>query len=88
MERSILPRNNYDSISGSICRPITQLVYAPVPKVILFILISFLPAILFGAEATSQFKLSLPGLCLPPLAHRRLHWDPLLVEQSGEPEQK
>ena len=38
-----------------------SLVYAPVPKVILFCLVSFLPAILFGAEASSQFKLGLPG---------------------------
>jgi hypothetical protein len=38
-----------------------SLIYAPVPKVILFCLVSFLPAILFGTEATSQFKLSLPG---------------------------
>lgn len=36
-------------------------VYAPTPKVILFFLISFLPSLLFGAEATSRFKLRLPG---------------------------
>ena len=38
-----------------------SVVYAPVPKVVLFCLISFLPAILFGAEAASKFDLQLPG---------------------------
>ena len=36
-------------------------VYAPVPKIVLFCLISFLPAILFGAEAAARFDLKLPG---------------------------
>ena len=36
-----------------------NLVYAPVPKVVLFCLIGFLPAILFGTEATSRFNLQL-----------------------------
>jgi hypothetical protein len=37
------------------------LVYAPTPRVVLYLLVALLPAILFGAEATSQFKLNLPG---------------------------
>lgn len=38
-------------------------VYAPAPKVILYFLISLLPAMLFGAEASSKFQLRLPGFC-------------------------
>jgi hypothetical protein len=38
-----------------------QLVYAPTPRVILYMLIALLPAILFAAEATASFKFSLPG---------------------------
>jgi hypothetical protein len=37
------------------------LVYAPTPKIVLFFLISFLPGLLFGAEAASKFNLQLPG---------------------------
>jgi hypothetical protein len=36
-------------------------VYAPTPRVVLYLLVALLPAILLGAEATSQFKLNLPG---------------------------
>ena len=36
-------------------------VYAPTPKVVLYLLMSLLPAILFGAEAVSKFKLQLRG---------------------------
>ncbi|MEW6664180.1 MAG: hypothetical protein AB1512_03020 [Thermodesulfobacteriota bacterium] len=39
------------------------LVFAPTPKVVLYFLISFLPALLFGVEASSRFKLKLPGFC-------------------------
>lgn len=37
------------------------LVYAPVPRIVLFFLICLLPAILLGAEASSQFRLELRG---------------------------
>jgi len=37
------------------------IVYAPVPRVILFLLVSLLPAVLFGAEAASRFELKIPG---------------------------
>lgn len=36
-------------------------VYAPVPRVVLFALISLLPAVLFGAEAASRFQLKFGG---------------------------
>lgn len=38
-----------------------QVVYAPAPKIVLYCLISFLPAILFGAEAAAKFELKLQG---------------------------
>jgi hypothetical protein len=38
-----------------------SVVYAPTPRVVLYCLISFLPAILFGAEAVAKFRLQLPG---------------------------
>ena len=38
------------ALSPSVC-------YAPVPKVVLYTLISLLPAILFGVEATAKFQL-------------------------------
>jgi|SRR6185436_132026 len=38
-----------------------SIIYAPVPKIVLLCLISFLPAILFGAEAAAKFDLKLPG---------------------------
>lgn len=38
-----------------------SVIYAPVPKIVLLCLISFLPAILFGAEAAAKFDLKLPG---------------------------
>src|SRR3954471_6139111 len=34
-------------------------VYAPAPKVILYLLVALLPAILFAAELTAQFQLQL-----------------------------
>jgi hypothetical protein len=37
------------------------LVYAPVPRVILFLLSSIFLAVFIGAEASTQFKLKLPG---------------------------
>lgn len=40
------------------------LIYAPAPKIVLYCLISFLPAILFGAEAVSKFELKLPGFAI------------------------
>lgn len=37
-------------------------IYAPTPKIVLFFLISFLPSLLLGAEASSRFNLRLfPG---------------------------
>jgi hypothetical protein len=38
-----------------------SVVYAPVPKVVLFLLVSLLPAVLFGAEAASRFQLKMGG---------------------------
>lgn len=38
-----------------------DLVYAPTPKVVLYLLISFLPALLIGAEASTRFEFKLPG---------------------------
>src|SRR4051812_11803846 len=38
-------------------------VYAPAPRVVLFFLVAFIPALLFGAEVSAQLKLQLPGLC-------------------------
>lgn len=35
--------------------------YAPVPRIVLFFLISLLPALLLGAEASSKFQLKLGG---------------------------
>ncbi|MCB2206208.1 hypothetical protein KQI65_15805 [bacterium] len=37
------------------------IVYAPTSRVVLFLLIAILPAILFGAEAASRFKMELKG---------------------------
>lgn len=38
-----------------------RVVYAPVPRVVLFFLVSLLLAILFGTAAMAQLKLELPG---------------------------
>ena len=38
-----------------------KIVYAPVPRMVLFFLVSVFLAILFGAEAVSQLQLKLPG---------------------------
>lgn len=38
-----------------------SIVYAPAPRVVLFFIISVIPAILFGSEISSKFNLSLPG---------------------------
>lgn len=38
-----------------------NLVYAPTPRIILYFLISILPALLFGATAATKFQLKLPG---------------------------
>lgn len=35
--------------------------YAPTPRVILFFIISTIPALLFGSEIKSHFKVTLPG---------------------------
>lgn len=65
------------------------IVYAPTPKIVLFFLISFLPSLLFGAAASSRFKLELPGfvfttagacaVCLGTL---------LLLNHLSKPEEK
>lgn len=39
-------------------------IYAATPKIVLLFLISFLPSLLFGAEASSRFDLRLPGFTL------------------------
>ena len=41
-----------------------NLAYAPAPRVILFMLVALLPAILVGAEATTKFEFQLPGLLI------------------------
>jgi hypothetical protein len=41
-----------------------NVVYAPVPRVILFLLVSLLPAILLGAEGAARVKIKLPILIL------------------------
>lgn len=38
-----------------------ELVYAPKPGAVLFLLVAILPAILLAAEVTAEFKLKLPG---------------------------
>ena len=38
-----------------------RIVYAPQPRVVLYFLLSILPAILFGTEAAVRLKLDLPG---------------------------
>ena len=38
-----------------------ELVYAPTPRAVLFLLVAILPAILLAAEATAEFKMRLPG---------------------------
>ncbi len=50
-------------IVGAIVALSPNLIYAPTPRVVLYFLVSLLPAILFGAEATSKFKFELPGFC-------------------------
>ena len=40
-----------------------SVIYAPTPKIVLYFLISLLPAIMFGAEASSRFEFKLPGFC-------------------------
>jgi hypothetical protein len=37
-----------------------DITFAPVPKIVLYLLVSLLPAILFAGEATARFNLSLP----------------------------
>ncbi len=39
-----------------------DVVYAPVPKMVLFFLISIIPATLIGADVASKFSLKLPGI--------------------------
>lgn len=41
-----------------------NVVYAPVPRVVLFLLVAILPAILFGAEFAAKFEFKLPGLLI------------------------
>lgn len=38
-----------------------RIIYAPQPRVVLYFLLSILPAILFGTEAVARLKLDLPG---------------------------
>ena len=66
-----------------------SIVYAPVPKVVLFCLISFLPAILFGAEAASKFNLQLPGFAFTTAGAAALALGTLvLLSHLAKPEQQ
>ena len=38
-----------------------ELVYAPTPRTILYLLVACLPAILFASEAAASFEMRLPG---------------------------
>lgn len=40
-----------------------RVVYAPVPRTVLFFLLSVLAAVTFGSEVASKFELELPGFC-------------------------
>ena len=66
-----------------------SVVYAPVPKVVLFCLISFLPAILFGAEAASKFNLKLPGFAFTTAGAAAVALGTLLLlNHLAKPEQQ
>lgn len=66
-----------------------SLVYAPVPKVVLFCLISFLPAILFGAEAAAKFDLHLPGFAFTTAGAAAIALGTLLLlSHLAQPEQQ
>src|SRR5262245_45747205 len=40
-----------------------SVIYAPTPRVVLYFLLSLIPAIIFGVEASSRFEFRLPGFC-------------------------
>lgn len=66
-----------------------NIVYAPVPKVVLFCLISFLPAILFGAEAAAKFDLKLPGFAFTTAGAAAISLGTLLLMSNlAKPEQQ
>lgn len=65
------------------------LVYAPTPRVVLYFLISLLPAILFGAEVASKFEMKLPGFVFATGGAFAVCLGTLLVlSQLSKPEQQ
>lgn len=63
--------------------------YAPVPKVVLFLLISLLPAILFGAEAASRLEFKIPGFVFTTIGAGALCFGGLaLLTHYSKPEEQ
>jgi hypothetical protein len=66
-----------------------ELVYAPTPRIVLYFLICFLPSLLLGAEATSRFKLKLPGFAFTTAGACAVCFGALLLMTNlSKPEEK
>lgn len=66
-----------------------SVIYAPVPKIVLLCLVSFLPAILFGAEAAAKFDLQLPGFAFTTAGAAAISLGTLLLlSHLTKPEQQ
>ena len=65
------------------------IVYAPTPRIVLYFLICFLPSLLLGAEASSRFKLKLPGFAFTTAGACAVCFGALiLITNLSKPEEK
>lgn len=63
--------------------------YAPTPRVVLFFIISTIPALLFGSEIRSHFKVSLPGFIFSVAGAGAIFFGALfLLDHLAKPEER
>jgi hypothetical protein len=66
-----------------------NIVYAPAPRIVLFFILSIVPAILFGSEIASRFEVSLPGFAFTVVGAGAVFFGSLfLLDRFSKPEEK
>jgi hypothetical protein len=68
---------------------VPNLVYAPTPRIVLFFILSVIPAILFGSEVSSRFNVTLPGFVFAVAGAGAVFFGSLfLLDFLSKPEEK
>jgi hypothetical protein len=66
-----------------------NIVYAPTPRVVLFFVLSVIPAVLFGSDVASKFDVSLPGFVFTVAGAGAVFFGSLFfLDRLSKPEQQ